>query len=407
MFIPSIHYITFIDELCASGMFAIALADCIAHNNWRRYKVLWIIIFILIGYAIYSLTAVHYNKPAYIFTDIIIELKPFIPFVVFFAIRPELTDKDKSIIKKICIVNCSIISIALFCGYEVIKLVIFHPMYCGLGIFVSCMFYLFVCLDKDNRPSKADIVTLLIFMTIGLLSNKTKYYGAYVVTLYFLFLYRPGIMRHFTIKQIVLIAILAGGVLAVSWNKIDFFFISGGGTTGFDPKVVESFARPVLYVTGWQILFDHFPFGTGLASFASAASIMNYSDVYYEYGINKVWGLLPDNPAFACDTFYPSLAQFGIFGPILFIWFWVYAYSYLRVLTRNDIRYYKYPFIIGSIIICSLLIESTTATTLTHNSGLLLMCLLGIICVYGDKIKDKQKIHKKEEDRKRTLLAKI
>lgn len=382
MFIPSIHYITFIDEMCASAFLSIALLDSISNRNWHRYKPLWIILTILSFYALYSIFFLNNNTVQYIITDVIIELKPFIPFIIFLGLAPHITGKDKKIIKTICLINCSIIALALFCGMRIISLLVFHPMYCGLVMFVCCIFYLYCCLDSNNKPSRQDIVLILTFLTIGLLCEKAKYFGSYVLTVYFILLYKPGVTKNLTPKHIVMLSIAILGVLAVSWKKIDYFFVSGN-SEGFDPTVIESFARPVLYLTGWEILFDHFPFGTGLASFSSAASIMNYSNVYYEYGINSVWGLSPDNPSFACDAFYPSLAQFGIVGLILFIIFWCYAYRYLRVLIRTNPERYKYPFIIGSLVICSLLIESTTATTLTHNSGLLLMSMLGIIAAIG------------------------
>ena len=78
----------------------------------------------------------------------------------------------------------------------------------------------------------------------------------------------------------------------------------------------------MLYVTGGQILLDYFPFGSGLASFASNASAVNYSTLYYDYGLDKVWGLSPSKTDFICDAYYPSLCQFGVVGVCLFIYLW-------------------------------------------------------------------------------------
>lgn len=394
LFIPSIYYITFIDELCSAAFLGIAVSDSLINHNENRYRLLWIIMAILLCYAIYSIAFLKNNTPDIILIDWIIELKPFVPFAVLLGIRPRLTDKDKYLIKRICLINCIIISLTLFGGRELVKLVIFHPTYCGLVMFVSCLFYLYCDMDKQGRPSQRTIILVLIFLTIGLLCGKSKYYGSYILTVFFLCLYKPGLTRHLTLKHIAVVAVACISVIAISWSKINYYFISGGGDT-FDPKVIESFARPVLYVTGWEILSDYFPFGTGLASFASAASIMNYSNVYYEYGINTVFGLSPKDPSFACDAFYPSLAQFGVIGIVLFIWFWCHAYGYVRIFIRKDANRYKYPFIIGSLIICCILIESTTATTFTHNPGLLLMCLLGILAAEGADLKTPEKPRQK------------
>ena len=140
---------------------------------------------------------------------------------------------------------------------------------------------------------------------------------------------------------------------------------------------------------------DYFPFGCGLASFASFPSQEWYSNVYYEYGINNVWGLSLKNPGFICDAFYPSLAQFGFAGLILFIWYWVYAYGFLRTMLRTDARKYKYPFIIGSLIICYILIESTTGNVISQNVGVMPIMLLGIVAAQGRELREAKAIRHK------------
>lgn len=384
--IPSIHYITFIDELCALLFGSVAILDCVFNKNWSRYRLLWIVMSILTCYAIYSLTVIHFNIPQAIAMDWIVELKPFVPFLVIFAINPSLNTSDKKIIKKICFFNCILLSIAFFAGHRVVELLVFHVTYGGTIIFSCMMYYLYCSINNEGKISKTDIVIALIFLSIGLLCLRAKYYGIYVLYLYFIYLYKPGVLRKFSMKHAIGLITLLMVVVAVSWHKIQYYFISGNSNS-FDPTVVESFARPVLYVTGFQILFDFFPFGTGLASFATAASSQYYSDVYYYYGIDKVHGLAPNlDFDFICDAFYPSLAQFGVFGLALFIYFWLHTYNYLRLLIRENVDKYRYPFIIGSLIICFILIESTAATTFTHNIGLIVMTLYGLICAKGKQI---------------------
>lgn len=385
--VPGVILLKFIDELIFGLFGLIAVVDLCINKHWFRYKLLWILIAIMTFYAVYSLTIVHFNVPAAIIVDWIIELKPFVPFVVILAIAPKFTEKDKLIIKRICFFNCLVMSVSLLCGNKVTEFIVFHVAYAGIIIFVSSMFYLYCSQNENGQISKRTFWAIVAFMTMGLLCLRSKYYGEYVLFIFFMFLYKPGMLRGFSLKHILIVMSILGVILAASWQKINFYFISGNGES-FDPKVVESFARPVLYFTGFAIMGEFVPFGSGLGSFASFASSKYYSDVYYYYGINNVHGIAPNQGFdFICDSFYPSLAQFGLFGVGLFIWFWVYAYSFLRRIIRVNPSRYKYQFIVGSLIICFILIESVAATTFTQAQGQMAMCLLGLACATGRQLK--------------------
>lgn len=388
--IPSVMYITFLDELFALIFGGIAVFDCAFNNNWSRYRLMWIIMGIVTLYGIYSLFFLDLTTPAGIALDWMIELKTFIPFIVLFSIKPQLTQKDKLFITSICYFNAIIIAFALILGHRVVEMLVFHVAYGGSIIFLSSIFILYCKIDQNGKIPKQTIISILVLMTFGLLCTRSKYYGIYVLTIAFLFFYTPNFFRKFNIRHAIGISFVLLLVIAVSWKKFEYYFLTGEGDS-FDPTTIESFARPVLYITGGLILLDYFPFGSGLGSFASFASEKYYSDIYFQYGINQVWGLSPNTGFFICDAYYPSLAQFGIVGIILFIWFWVYVYNFLRTLLRKNPTLYRYQFTIGSLIICFLLIECTSGTLFTQQLGMFAMILLGIICGTGQKIKESEK----------------
>lgn len=381
LLIPSIARISFIDELCAYSMLAIALADCIFNGNWGRYKPLWVIMSVLTFYAIYSITQLKYNTTPYILLDWITELKPFVPFCVTLAIAPRFNSKDRHYIKTVCVINTVVVTLLMLPDdNNILRYVLVNRSYGGQIAFISAALYLYCSIDEYGHVTRRVLKRCFFLLSTGLLCFKAKFYATYVLALYFFTLYKPGVMRHFSAKHAVLVILVVCGMVGASWSKFEYYFLTGNQET-FDPKVVESFARPVLYFTGAAILTDHFPFGTGLASFATAASEKHYSMVYYEYGIHNVHGLSQRSEAsFICDSFYPSLAQYGVMGLVLFIVFWCYVYSFLRKLIRENPKYYKNQFIIGSLIICFILIESAAATTFTHNSGVITMFMLGMIC---------------------------
>lgn len=382
LLIPSIQYLTFIDELCAYSFLALALFDCTINRNWAKYKLLWILMSILTFYGIYSFI-LGSNTTSAIALDWIIELKPFIPFAVLLAISPKLTNKDKRLITYISLANASVCALALLGGMELVSKIVFHIMLAGSIIFLSCMLILYCNTNNNGNISRSILVIVTMFLTLGLLCGRSKYYGIYILSIFFLFIYRPGIMRNLNVKHFTIIALIPIFILIAAWSKIQYYFLSGESST-FDPSVIESFARPVLYLTGVQILFDYFPFGSGMASFATYASSWNYSNTYYEYGIHTVHGLSPNGEFnFICDAFYPSLAQFGFAGIFLFIYFWIYVYKPLKSMMRTNADKYKIPFSIGSLIICFLLIECIAGTTLTQTTGLIAMATLGILCAQG------------------------
>ena len=135
-----------------------------------------------------------------------------------------------------------------------------------------------------------------------------------------------------TIWTIGLMMIIA---ITLTWTKFEVYYVDGWEN--------ETLARPMTYKTAWKILWDYFPFGPGMGTFACNAAWKYYSPLYYEYHLNNIWGLggnrLQDG-MFICDAFYPTLAQFGIVGIILFYIFWkrrltafneMYSLKYYRV----------------------------------------------------------------------------
>lgn len=376
------------DELLAYSLLGIAILDCLFNNAWKKYTLLWILMAVMTFYAWYSIAFLNYNTTGMILKDWIIELKPFIPFAVILGLSVSFTPKEKQYLRYICMLNVMIMLIALLCGVRITMILVVHPACAGHVIYLSSIFYLFCSYDESSGAiRKRDIYITALMLTTGLLCAKAKYFAMYIPAIYLLLFYKPGILRHFNVKHAIITVFIGIGVLATTWNKIQYYFLQGNSET-FDPTVIDSFARPVLYVTSGLILVDHFPFGTGLASFASFPSAENYSNVYYEYGINHVHGLTPySKPSFICDAFYPSLAQFGVIGIILFIAFWIYIYNYPRILIRSDKSKYRIPFIIASIILIFIFSECTSGNALTQVSGTLSMMLLGIICAKGRLIK--------------------
>ena len=138
----------------------------------------------------------------------------------------------------------------------------------------------------------------------------------------------------------------------------------------------EVFVRPALYITMISVLRDYPLLGPGFGSYATWASGVFYSSLYTKYGIDNLWGLTEDKYSFVADTFYPSLAQYGLIGIMLFFYFWILVYrkSQDKLKRYNDIIVYKSVLLI----IAFFMIESLADSTFTNNRGLYMMIILAL-----------------------------
>ena len=166
-------------------------------------------------------------------------------------------------------------------------------------------------------------------------------------------------------------------IVIVAWQKISLYFYQAlSDSSNIDEDMV---ARFVLYRTSPEIIRDYFPFGSGFASFATHSSGEYYSDIYMKYGIDNVWGISKGYTSFVSDTYYPSLAQFGVIGIILFVLFWLYIISKSINLYKKSAFTMSQQIITIFLIIGFLAIESTTGSTFIAQGGLFTMMMLGMI----------------------------
>lgn len=377
MLIPSVRWLKFSDEMIAVALGVLALIDCCVNNSWRRYSLLWIIVGIMTFYALYSLLFLDFNTPGAIATDWIIELKPFVPFIVFLVVRPAFSPAQMKIIRIIALANVALAVIFMLMPGNILKTTLGHISMGGTIILASTVAYILASRQKSEHPLNKVLVAAMLCS--GLLCTRAKYFGIFVCAIFLLYFYRPGMFHNMNWKKATVAVALPALIIIVAWHKIDYYFLSGNSDT-VNMEVLESFARPVLYATAALIFADYLPFGSGLASFATYASQAPYSDLYYEYGINAVFGLSPSYPAFICDAFYPSLAQFGIVGLGLFAWLWIYIASMLRRLIRSNPEKFRLDYVCGWILILFILIESIAGTTFVQTPGMCAMMMLGIVC---------------------------
>ena len=371
-------------------MMCLVFLDVVVNKQFKKYNLLWVITGIMLFYAIYSLTWVSYNTPKAIFQDFIVQMKPFCYFCVSFAVVPKFNAQIRKILKYISIIISCIVFFSVVFG--LVKPILFHPAYVGLLSLLAFCVYLLASIEEHGKVAKKDVVISLILLTIGLTSTRAKFYGEYVFILYLLFFYVLGSLKKMKISHIIIALVSLCLILVVAWNKIDYYFISGGEVDmAFDEDLLSSFARPVMYASMFPILGMHLLFGSGFASFGTYASStsINYSNLYSVIGIDNVWGLSRDFDSFICDAYYPSLAQYGLIGLVLFIVLYVWMYKKLSLYIYITGKVY---YLIGLVIIVALLIENIAATSFNQGAGAMCMMILGYLISNFKKITKEQEI---------------
>ena len=308
---------------------------------------------LMIFYLVYSLL-IQVTTFRGVYLDLLQQLRPYAVFYLTWMMAPDFSLKQKKRIKWVMLFS--------FFGYLIlfkIKPSVVTP-YGGeesaaLGQIALCcamVYYLFSKQTKRNRN-----IAILI-MLLGLISGKSKYFGECVVFIALVIFVKSKI--NFTsISTLLKVAALGCVVIFFTWTKFNAYYVEG-----FQDDAQEM-ARPLAYETGMKIMFkDYIPFGSGLGSFGTAAAAKEYSPLYYDYQLNNVWGLTPENPMFLADAFYPTLAEFGIVGLFFFLWFWK-----RRLWECNkipNIVYYR----MALMAILALALESTADSSYLSGKGM-------------------------------------
>lgn len=283
------------------------------------------------------------------------QLRPYITFYCTLILAPKLKFKNKQYLVY-SVVACLVLYIYVRrseLGQN--ENVIFG----SLAMSSAMVYYMF---SKQKKVHKYVATTIVL---VGLLSGKAKYFGECVAFIAVIFFMKDKLVIG-SKKSYIYMMLLVIMVIAFAWTKFDSYFVSGMSN--------EELARPMMYKTAPKVIKDYFPFGPGLATYGTFSSAKTYySPLYYKYHLNQIWGMAANtHGAFNADSFYPCLAQFGIFGIFFFVVFWK-----RRLLEFNDIkdlRYYK----VALISFFCLAIESFGDTSYLSGRGMVYFMLIAV-----------------------------
>lgn len=360
----------FVDELCAGFLILMYTFYLFKTPDWRINKVFLFTLFVFLFYLGYSLY-IKSNTTKSIIIDFLIQLKPYLAFFCVYQLAPTFSKVQKKLLK-----DCSFLLWGLLCliGFpslffpDMLVYAMGHQTFFAGAVIATSLIYLY-CSDYTFN----DKMIFILMLSLGVLSGRSKFYGFWACSIVLIFYFGSPKNLKVNLKNVAILIFMLALVVIVAWQKIEFYFVQG--ITG--EEEMDALARLALYSTSISVFEDYIPFGSGLASFATHASSVDYSPIYSEYGIDGVWGLSRTYNKFITDTFYPSLAQFGIVGVLLYLLFWIYilkiAFRYFQ--KKNNTRLV----ILALLIIGFLAIENVADATLTSSRGLFMMMFLGLV----------------------------
>lgn len=349
------------DELMAFFLVLFAGITVWERRNIKLLRPLFWLGFVFLFYTIYSFI-IRSNVPQAILKDLVIQIKPFLGLFCTWLIAPKLNKQQKLFLSILCLLISGLIIVVFFTGN--MWTFFGHPSRLATSATVTALLFLYC-----SSFSWSDVIIFILILSIGLFSTRAKFYGFWGVAIFLSLYFKVGGIVKLDPKTIMILCMVGIVAIFLSWEKIVVYYISGAMNSR------EMWSRPAMMITGFLILKDYIPFGCGLASFGTFVSGEYYSSIYEKYGIDKLYGISKDNPAFIGDAFYPELAQFGVIGVILYFVFWVWIIKKGLKLQTISV---KASFIVF-LTFLFFLIEGIADSTFTHNRGLFMLVLLGIV----------------------------
>lgn len=326
---------------------------------------IFLLIIVMIG--IYSNLIYRYQTTRYVALDILAVLKFFMVFYgsyIFFNDKYFINKLEKiGFHIKLIIFSLLVLTILDYKFH-------FFSATVKYGLRAETLFY--------NHPTALAAVCVILLSILFLVNEKNIKYIImisiimfstlrikaiiFVAILYLLYIYIIERKKKINKVKVIILVIIA---LLVGYNQFKYFFIE-----------IDDSARASLLRSSFEIANDYFPVGTGFGTYASHVSSENYSQIYYDYNLNDVYGLTKENPKYVSDSFWPMiLGQFGYIGTI------IYAYIILILILKCQRNYCKEGrnyYFSYMILIIYLIISSTSESAFVNALAIPFAYIMGI-----------------------------
>ena len=324
-------YISFFglaDELFAALAFPIAFLNLV-HNEWRVRRSghpFSAFLFAYVGVCFLG-SIVYQYQPFFsaVLPDLFLTIKFWLSIYVASNLFAALDIEKYG--RKIGI-HVKMVTIFIFPGdirYGFKSTQLFYGIHTSFAAICAFLIALLTLVRRKVKNYRLFVVLLLILMGSTM---RSKAFGAILL---FLLLYLLIYWVKTKLKLWHLVGLAAAG-LVIGWSQIQYYFfseISGGA------------ARNVLLINCFRVASDHFPLGSGFATYASHFSGVVYSPLYFQYGLSGIYGLTANHPVFISDSFWPMIiAQGGYFGLVFYLLLLWALFCEIQKSSKVDKDYY-------------------------------------------------------------------
>lgn len=241
-------------------------------------------------------------------------------------------------------------------GIRVVQLFYYHCTYLAAAmVFLLAIFMMYY--EEDNKIYMLFALAVLFFTLRG---KAMAGAAVYVLIFYFIILKKKEL-------RIYHLLLMAAAVFVIGRDLFAFYYI--------DVDSGQS-ARRELSLTAIKIMKDYFPIGTGFGTYGSAMAAESYSPVYFNYGLNYVYGMSPEEASFACDTFWPVImGQSGALGTFAYVM--AMGVVFLRIMKTRMVSVNAYG--AGIFVFAYLMISSTSEAAFNNSISVPLAAIIGLI----------------------------
>ena len=402
----NIDFIEYIDEILTVILFVVAIISVIKRKKISKSTI--ILVCLILVFSIIGIISCYVNSE-FILSRVLLSnflsIKFFIIIISFMNINfKEETKKYFIDALKMCAKVVAVFAIINFIipeiytkymsftnleyrfGFPAVCSLFEHPgKYGWFMLFISLYYY-----TQFKYNEKKDYKKLAIFIfyaLLALLSLRTK-----VIVSLIAILVLENLLSGSKNKKIInmtIITVIAIFIIIlfkdVLMNTYKLYFTQENGVS----------ARQSLMDNSFKILQEYFPLGVGFGQYGSWYARVYYSDYYYKYNMNRIYGLKPNNSNFATDTFWPSIfGETGVIGTIVYI----ALIGYTMYLLFKRTKIFEKPIVIWAMLaLLQTFCESFGEQSFySPPQGIFVSILIGIALSYLEKPKKEKENNEKE-----------
>ena len=201
MFYDTIGF-DYTDELCSLFLFILFLKYVFSTPKWEVNKLFLTVTAVFLFYLCYSFY-IGSNVKSAILTDFVIQYKPYLGFFCVYAIKPEIPERYRKLVREVCLVlgvYLALVGIGCLISYESLEYTFKHPSRLATAVSVVALLYLY-CSDYTTK----DKLIFILLMVIGLASGRSKFYGFFIICAAMVLFVRPSFKLKLNVKNVLLL----------------------------------------------------------------------------------------------------------------------------------------------------------------------------------------------------------